>query len=113
MNTKTRVMITVFAAVAIGLLLLKFHKTIPLPGILITLVVIIALYRAIPSKFDPNFFTLEIMFGAGFALAVIAQNSLLDIPSWTMLAWIGLSVVISVFCPLPLLLKKFSDSSFH
>ena len=112
MNTKTKVTITVFAAVAIALLLLKFHKTIPLTDILITLVVIIALHRVMPSRFDLNFFTLEIMLGAGFVLATISQNLLIEIPSWTIWAWMGLSVVISVICPLSLL-KKFSPNSFH
>lgn len=112
MNTKTKVTITVFAAVAIALLLLKFHKTIPLTDILITLVVIIALHRVMPSRFDLNFFTLEIMLGAGFVLATIAPNLLIEIPSWTIWAWMGLSVVISVICPLSLL-KKFSPNSFH
>ena len=112
MNTKTKVTITVFAAVAIALMLLKFHKTISLTGIFITLVVIIALYRVIPSRFDLNFFTLEIMLGAGFVLATIAQNLLIEIPSWTIWPWMGLSVVISVINPLSLL-KKFSPDSFH
>ena len=113
MNTRTRIAITVLAVAAIALLLLVFHKTSPLPGILITLVVVLALHQTFPSRFDPNFFTLEIMFGAGFALATIIQNSPTEIPGWTVWAWIGLSVVISVICPLPRLLKKFSGSSFH
>ena len=110
-HTKTKATIIILAVTAIALLLFTFSTPIPLSALLVTFAVIIALYRIIPSRFDSNFFIFEIMLGAGFALAVVAQNSSIQIPGWAMWVWIGISVTISIVGPIPL--RKFSSSSFH
>ena len=108
---KTKAIIIILAVIVIALLLFTFSTPIPLSTLLATFAVIIVLYQIIPSKFDSNFFIFEIMLGAGFALAVVAQNSSIQISGWAMWAWIGFSVTISIVGPIPL--RKFSSSSFH
>ena len=111
MNTKTKAAITILATAAIAILLLKFHTTLPFAALLATIVFIVALYQILPSRFNPNFFVLEIMLGAGFALAILTQNLHVNIPGWAVWAWMGISVAISVFGPIPL--RKLSSKSFH
>lgn len=111
MTTKTKIAIAVLIGAAVALLSLQIFTTISLPVLLVILIVVVALYRVIPSRFDANFFILEIMLGLGFALAVITQSLDIQIHRWALWAWLGLSIPISIFGPI--LLRKFSSGSFH
>ena len=113
MKTKTKAMIATFTGVAIGLLLAGFQGVMPFTAIAISFAGVIVLHWVIPSRFDRNFATFEVLFfWIGFPLAMIVENLLGEIPGWLVWTWLGLSLTISVLCPLPFL-KKFSPSSFH
>ncbi len=82
-------------------------------AIAILFVLLLILHWVVPSRFDRNFGMFEILFfWIGIPLAMIAENTLGEIPVWLGWTWLGFSLVASVSLPLSFF-KKLSPSSFH
>lgn len=81
----------------------------------ISIALFLFLFWIIPSRFDRNcavFFVL--VFCIGVPAGMIADNHV-EIPVWLAWAWLGLSLVVSVFFPFRYFrfFRKYAPDSFH
>lgn len=80
--------------------------------IAIGIILFLFVFWAIPSRFDRNYAVFCVMvFCIGLPVWVIAEN-FVEISAWLGWAWLGLSLVASIFFPFHYF-RKFSPDSFH
>lgn len=116
MDTKTFVKIVAYIGVTIGLFWSVLQGKLSFANLAIIVVLVVVLHWAIPSRFDRNFGTFEILFfWVGFPLAMVTENTLGEVPMWIVWTWLGLSLIVSVFFPFPYFrfFRKYSPNSFH
>ncbi len=85
------------------------------PEIAIGLALLLFLIWVIPPRFDRNFAVFWIMlFVIGVPLGMVVDN-FVEIPTWVAWAWLGFSLVLSVFFPFHYFrfFRKYSHNSFH
>lgn len=83
--------------------------------IAISLAFFLFLLWVIPARFERNFAVFWILlFCIGVPLGMIVDNTV-GIPTWLVWAWLGGSLVVSVFFPFRYLrfFRKYSPNSFH
>lgn len=115
-DIKTWTKVGAYLGLATWLVWDAMTEKLSLSDVAIIVVLVVILHWAIPSKFDRNFGTFEILFfWAGFPAAMIVENMLGEVPMWTVWTWLGLSLVASLFFPFTCFrfFRKFSLNSFH
>ena len=103
MNKETVSAMAGFVGVAIGLIL---AGPISVTSIAIILAAVVIFHFLIPAKYNGHFATFAIMFIGGYLLAFTAESTFAEIPTWAAWTWLALSLVVSVFLPIPYPVRK-------